>query len=110
MSTIFEESIRHAERFGIDSVYESATELEAADRVKLKIELQRIAVGHSKNREHITWWEHPPRVTNEDILHLRDEGLTASEIVTATGKTQRAVEAILRAVEDEEKQQVVSAV
>ena len=104
MTTDADSFIVHAEKFGIDCVEQTGRLfLSPLDFVKLKLELQRIAAKHSKNREHVTWWERPPKITDEDVSLLREAGSTVSEIAQAIGKPEKAVLAALSRVDNEEK-------
>ena len=85
--------IKHAQRYGIDCVYETAAQagLTPVELVKLKLELRAIAEQHRRARQPASWWEKPPAITDEDLVTLREAGYTASEIAELTGKTKSAV-------------------
>ena len=89
-----EDLVRHAEKFGCDSVYETAAERKwrQADLARLKASLRNIAEQHRKARRPRSWWETVPQLSGDDIAALRREGLAVDEIARLTGKSRNAIQ------------------
>jgi hypothetical protein len=84
--------IRHAELFGCECVYETATTyLSERELVDLKIALRRIADEHRKAKRPASWWQEVPRIDAADIALLRANGATPDEIAALIGRSRTAV-------------------
>jgi hypothetical protein len=59
--------------------------------IRLKLELQQIYAQHSKNRQHITWWESPPkRGLNDSFDSDFQEGRMSSCLSVSGAQSEAA--------------------
>jgi hypothetical protein len=78
--------VRHAELFGIECVYESASDLDEREAALLRVELDRIEAARKNG--HYTVGKRrrrSPEETRTLILALRAEGLVDQAIATRLG-------------------------
>jgi hypothetical protein len=87
---------RHAEKFGIDGVLETAVEtgIAGAELARLKLKLRIVAENH-RHRRKLTkhpesWYESPPAITDEDLVALAGK-LTVDEVAALTGLSRSRV-------------------
>lgn len=93
-----EQLLRHARLYGCDQVYETGAEyLAGSELARLKVCLLKQAREHrQKMRKWSTWYEGVSAVTDEDLLALHAEPLTASEVALFAGVS---VQRVYRALE-----------
>jgi Putative ATPase subunit of terminase (gpP-like) len=89
----YEPLIRHAQLFGIDCVELAAEQIgySPLDKVKFKLELQKVATEHKRTKKPKVWWEDAPKVGKEDTLLLYEAGYTVEEIAEAVGQKVSSV-------------------
>jgi hypothetical protein len=94
-SATYQALVRHAERFGVESVYETAEEsgLSAADLARLKVELASVADGR---RSRFGTKAKTAALNGGDVQALYESGLTPEEIASELRWSLGRVRKVLR--------------